>query len=97
MTRHIRLHTKNKDYGCEQCEFKSACKLNLARHVQTHVVDAIDRWVLKVYRCGCGYESNRSDLVKRHSAGHKTFPCKICNFKCSRMDSLTRHVKSHNV
>lgn len=83
-------------YKCTQCDYKSADKSNLNKHIKT-VHDNV-----KDIKCTqCDFKcSIKSDLNRHIKAVHdklKDIECTQCDFKCSTKGSLKIHIKAvHN-
>lgn len=100
LTNHVKsAHTKTFDFECKECDFVTAYKTSLIRHVtNTHTDNQI---LFKCNICEKTYASNEN-LLAHIKAVHnkiKDVECEYddCDYKCSTKSSLTIHIDSvHN-
>ncbi|KAG5834583.1 hypothetical protein ANANG_G00263010 [Anguilla anguilla] len=89
------LFTREDKYSCQYCQFASAFRHNLDRHVQSH------HGHHKPFRCKlCSFKSAylsrlKSHLYKAH-AGESTYKCSSCSFSTMTISQLKEHcLKAH--
>jgi hypothetical protein len=101
LKRHISaVHYLVKDFKCDQCDYATAYKNSLKRHMESasHGKDALKsiRSEPKVVECShCDYVGGSAHLVGRHfKAVHrqvKDFLCDQCDYATSYKHALKRH------
>lgn len=87
--RHLRCHSEERPYKCDQCPlaFRDANSLNC--HLPIHKED-------RDYLCeDCGMAFKRPINLRMHRKVHsdKMFPCDACDYKCRRRNTLLNHKK----
>ncbi|WP_341963864.1 C2H2-type zinc finger protein [Pseudomonas sp. RC10] len=84
--------TRNRKYGCENCEKSFATPSLLQRHLRTHTGE-------KPYRCEvCEKSFSLLYLLQRHQQSHtgeKPHRCDICEQSFSQSAHLLRHRRIH--
>ncbi|KAH1003323.1 hypothetical protein HUJ05_011250 [Dendroctonus ponderosae] len=83
---HQRIHSSERLYGCDLCEYRSKTKKLLRRHIDVHEGVAGRR-----YHCSvCSFTTRISGNLRRHArlhTGAKPYQCPYCKFKCNNMVS----------
>uniref|UniRef100_A0A8C5X888 C2H2-type domain-containing protein n=1 Tax=Malurus cyaneus samueli TaxID=2593467 RepID=A0A8C5X888_9PASS len=87
-----RVHTGEKPYKCQLCDYACGNSANLKRHGRIHSGD-------KPFQCSlCSYSCNQSMNLKRHMlrhTGEKPFQCRDCPYTTGHWDNYKRHQKIH--
>ena len=87
------VHNPEKSFRCEICDYATAFKNNLEKHMQKHSSE-------KPYKCElCDFESKHKEYIKKHvSLCHNEEECEVCGFKTRLKNDLITHLEQeHNV
>ncbi|KAG2466686.1 ZN462 protein, partial [Polypterus senegalus] len=86
----LAMFTREDKYSCQYCQFVSAFRHNLDRHMQTH------HGHHKPFRCKlCPFKSAYMSRLKSHfhkaHAGEHTYKCSSCSFSSMTISQLKEH------
>ena len=94
LKRHIKKHTGENLYNCNQCEHKTTQSGALQTHKKTHSGEKPNRCTSCKYSC-----ITTRDLkihVMRMHTREKPFKCKQCNYACTTSSNLQQHMRKHS-
>lgn len=95
LLRHMQqLHSDERPYECEFCEYKCKCKTNLKRHIELHKDER--RFICEL--CGASFHAHAT-LKEHHAYVHsdvRGFVCPNCGKGFKGRSGLRRHIRSHS-
>ena len=87
----MRLHTGDKPYSCNQCDFKAVSSSHLTIHLRKHTGEL-------PYSCPhCPKKFAQSANLTSHMRFNHMLKCNQCDYLTSNLDDLTNHFRNHNV
>ena len=93
LRRHLKIHTGEKSFICNLCDFASVHELSLRTHLKIHVTD-------KEFKCNsCDYASVEASKLRRHlktHTGEKSHKCNQCDYASNQAGNLKTHLKIHS-
>ncbi|UYV73153.1 hypothetical protein LAZ67_10001978 [Cordylochernes scorpioides] len=90
--KHRYIHTGNKPFKCEYCDFKIAHQVSLKKHLNIHAGN-------KPFKCEyCDFRTTYKNALVNHKNAHlgeMPFKCKYCDYTIKYRSHLTDHLSIH--
>ncbi|CAL4142666.1 unnamed protein product [Meganyctiphanes norvegica] len=98
---HMVVHSAEKPFACDQCDFTAPRKFALKKHIRTEH-DAGEAHIEKIYQCpfpDCDYTVNKKGSFTTHvriHTGDKPYECHLCPYRCVSNSKLSVHLATHS-
>ncbi|CAL4141495.1 unnamed protein product [Meganyctiphanes norvegica] len=99
---HMAVHSDEKPFSCDQCDFRTKHKLCLKKHTENKHdsnLNSMRQPGQKPYQCQyCEHRCTSKVKLLTHLAMHtdtKLHECHVCDYKSALKDALNKHIKIH--
>ena len=89
---HLQRHKRIKPYACATCSYRACSKVEVQRHMFSHMGPEHKRHVCPF--AGCDYRGFRKSTLDKHMLRHtgaKPYTCPVCNRQFTQKSNAQRH------
>ena len=89
----LMVHTSEKRFQCDKCDYRTSDKQQLKRHMYTHSDDPMEGRKFKCEICHKAFFTNQE--LKQHLMVHggiKPYKCKLCSGTFSNFSGHRQHM-----